>query len=98
MNYARRQSRVLPRPRGPDRTGSTRRPTTDRVGVAIPATILRTIVFAVGTFGSVGLGQDGLARKLDPVLLVDGNHLHLDLVTHPADVGHALDVSVGEFA
>src|SRR5262249_41629642 len=46
----------------------------------------RSADVALGTL--VLVLQEGLARHLDPVLLVDGDHLHLDLV---AQLDHILD-------
>ena len=44
------------------------------------------------------LGQGGLARQLDAVLVVDGDHLDQHRVADPADVGDARDVAVGQLA
>src|SRR5579883_1133208 len=59
----------------------------------IPSFVIRYL-----RLGLLQLAQGGLAAELDAVLLVDRDHLDLDLVADFAYVAHALHVAVGQFA
>ena len=57
----------------------------------------KSILDAGAGRGGLGCGHRGLAAELDAALIVDDDDLDLDHVADLHDVGHALDVAVGEF-